>query len=57
MKERLTVDELKNYELNILKFIDYVCKKYDIKYLIHNFLVHQPLVSLSFCSPNLQNKP
>ena len=35
MKERLTVDELKNYELNILKFIDYVCKKYDIKYFVN----------------------
>ena len=35
MKERITVDELKNYELNILKFIDYVCKKYDIKYFVN----------------------
>ncbi len=34
MKERLTVDELKNYELNILKFIDYICKKYNIKYFV-----------------------
>ena len=34
MKERLTVDELKKYELDILKFIDYICKKYNIKYYI-----------------------
>ena len=34
MKERLTVDELKKYELDILKFIDYVCKKYNIKYFV-----------------------
>lgn len=35
MKEKLTVDELKLYELNILKFIDSVCKKHNIKYFIN----------------------
>ena len=35
MKKRLTVDEIKNYELNILKFIDSICKKYNIKYFVN----------------------
>lgn len=35
MKEKLTIQEIKEYELNILKFIDYICKKYDIKYFVN----------------------
>lgn len=35
MKEKLTADEIKEYEKNILKFIGDVCKKYDIKYFIN----------------------
>lgn len=34
MKKYLTADEIRNCQLNILKFIDYVCRKYDIKYFL-----------------------
>ena len=35
MKQKMTLKEIQNCQLDILKYIDYICKKYNIEYFVN----------------------